>query len=207
MFGAGTETSAVTIEWALAELINHGDMMVKAREEIESVVGKKRLVEESDIPNLPYVQSIVKETMRLHPTGPLIGRQSTEDCKVKGYEIPAKTTVFVNVWAIGRDPKYWENPLEFKPERFLDEEGKSPLDLKGQHFELLSFGAGKRSCPGASLALQIVPTTLAGMIQCFEWKVGEDGKGVVDMEEGPGMALPRAHPLLCLPVVRFSSFL
>ncbi|WVY98187.1 hypothetical protein V8G54_030338 [Vigna mungo] len=207
MFGAGTETSAVTIEWALAELMNHPDMMVKAREEIESVVGKKRLVEESDIPNLPYVQSIVKETMRLHPTGPLIGRQSTEDCNVKGYEIPAKTTVFVNVWAIGRDPKYWENPLEFKPERFIDEEGKSPLDLKGQHFELLSFGAGRRSCPGASLALQIVPTTLAGMIQCFEWKVGQDGKGVVDMEEGPGMALPRAHPLLCLPVVRFSSFL
>ena len=204
MFGAGTETSATTIEWGLAELIKHPEMMRKAREEIESVVGNDRLVEESDIPNLPYVHSIVKETMRLHPTGPLIVRQSTQDCNVKGYHIPAKSTLFVNVWAIGRDPNYWENPLEFKPERFLDEEGQSPLDLKGHHFELLSFGAGRRSCPGASLALQIIPTTLAGMIQCFEWKVGEEGKGVVDMEEGPGMALPRAHPLLCVPVARSS---
>ncbi|RDX61067.1 3,9-dihydroxypterocarpan 6A-monooxygenase, partial [Mucuna pruriens] len=205
MFGAGTETSATTIEWALAELINHSDIMVKARQEIDSVVGNNRLVEESDIPNLPYVQSIVKETMRLHPTGPLIVRQSTEDCNVDGYDIPARATMFVNVWAIGRDPNYWESPLEFKPDRFLNEEGESPLDLKGQHFELLSFGAGRRSCPGASLALQIIPTTLAGMIQCFEWKVGEEGSGMVDMEEGPGMALPRAHPLLCVPVARLHT--
>lgn len=202
MFGAGTETSAVTIEWALAELINHPDVMEKARKEIDSVVGKSRLVEESDIPNLPYVQSIIKETMRLHPTGPLIVRQSTEDCNVDGYYIPARTTVFINVWAIGRDPNYWENPLEFQPERFLNEEGQSPLDLKGQHFELLSFGAGKRSCPGAALALHVIPTTLAGMIQCFEWKVGEEWNGTVDMVEGPGMALPRAHPLLCIPMAR-----
>ncbi|TKY53285.1 3,9-dihydroxypterocarpan 6A-monooxygenase [Spatholobus suberectus] len=206
MFGAGTETSATTIEWALAELINHPGVMVKARQEIDSVVGKNRLVEESDIPNLPYVQSIMKETMRLHPTGPLIVRQSTEDCNINGYDIPARTTVFVNVWAIGRDPNYWENPLEFQPERFLNEEGQSPLDLKGQHFELLSFGVGRRSCPGASLALQIIPTTLAGMIQCFEWKVGEEEDGMVDMEEGPGMALPRAHPLLCVPLARLHPF-
>ncbi|XP_061365239.1 cytochrome P450 93A3-like [Gastrolobium bilobum] len=205
MFGAGTETSAYTIEWALAELINHPEMMGKARQEIDSVVDKRRLVEESDIPNLPYVQSIIKETMRLHPTGPLIVRQSTEDCNVNGYYIPARTTVFVNVWAIGRDPNYWKNPLVFQPERFIDKEGLSPLDLKGQNFELLSFGAGRRSCPGASLALQIIPTTLASMIQCFEWKVGE-GNGIVDLEEGPGMALPRAHPLLCIPVARLLPF-
>ncbi|XP_027367418.1 cytochrome P450 93A3-like [Abrus precatorius] len=206
IFGAGTETSSTTIEWALAELINHPDKMAKAWQEIDSVVGKNRLVEESDIPNLPYVQSIVKETMRLHPTGPLLVRQSTEDCNVDGYHIPARTTVFVNVWALGRDTNYWENPLEFKPERFLNEEGQSPLDLKGQHFELLSFGAGRRSCPGASLALQIIPTTLAAMIQCFEWKVGEEGNGTVDMEEGPGLALPRAHPLIRVPVARLHHF-
>ncbi|KAL2326957.1 hypothetical protein Fmac_020384 [Flemingia macrophylla] len=206
MFGAGTETSATTIEWALAELINHPNIMAKAREEIDLVVGNNRLVEESDIANLPYVQSIVKETMRLHPTGPLIARQTIEDCNINGYNIPANASVFVNVWAIGRDPNYWKNPLEFNPERFLDEEGQSPLDLKGQNFELLSFGAGKRSCPGASLALKIIPTTLAGMIQCFQWKVGEEGNEMVDMEEGPGMALPRAHPLICVPVARFNVF-
>lgn len=204
MVGAGTETTAYTIEWAMAELINHPEIMAKARQEIDSVIGKSRLVEELDIHNLPYVQSIVKETMRLHPTGPLIVRQSTQDCNIKGYDIPAKTTLFVNVWAIGRDPKYWENPLEFQPKRFLNEEGQSTMDLKGQQFELLCFGAGKRSCPGASLALQIIYTTLACMIQCFEWKVGEEGNGIVDMDEGPGMALPRAHPLLCIPLVRFN---
>ncbi|KAL1368214.1 cytochrome P450 93A3-like [Arachis duranensis] len=203
MIGAGTETSAVTIEWALSELINHPEMMSKAREEIDSIVGKNRLVEESDIQNLPYLQSVVKETMRLHPTGPLIVRQSTEDCNVNGYHIPSKTTVFVNVWSIGRDPSYWKDPLEFMPERFMNEEGESELDLKGQNFELLSFGAGRRSCPGAALALNVVHTTLAAMIQCFEWK---GNNGIVDMEEGPGMALPRAHPLLCIPVVRLSPF-
>ncbi|KAK7345105.1 hypothetical protein VNO77_15553 [Canavalia gladiata] len=207
IFGAGTETSAMPMEWALAELINHPDKMSKAREEIELVVGNNRLVEESDIPNLPYVQSILKETMRLHPSGPLIVRQSTEDCNVSGYDIPSRTTMFINVWAIGRDPEYWESPLEFKPERFLNEKGQSPLDLKGQHFELLLFGAGRRSCPGASLALQVIPATLAGMIQCFEWKVGEEGNETVDMEEGPGMALPRAHPLLCVPVPRLIPLL
>ncbi|MED6224934.1 hypothetical protein PIB30_088977, partial [Stylosanthes scabra] len=205
MFGAGTETSAVTIEWALSELINHPKIMLKVREEIDTVIGKNRLVEESDIQNLPYLQSIVKETLRLHPTGPLIVRQSTEDCNVNGYHIPSKATVFVNVWAIGRDPSYWKEPLEFKPERFMNEEGESVLDLKGQNFELLSFGAGRRSCPGAALALNVVPTTLAAMIQCFEWKVRVNG-GIVDMEERAGMTLPRAHPLLCIPVVRMCPF-
>ncbi|XP_062167331.1 cytochrome P450 93A3-like [Alnus glutinosa] len=209
IFGAGTDTSAITTEWALAELINHPIVMNRARQEIDSVVGKSRLVEESDITNLPYLQAIVKETLRLHPTGPIIVRESSEHCTVGGYEIPAKTRLFVNVWAIGRDPKHWENPLEFRPERFniSESEGseKSQLDVTGQHFHLLPFGSGRRGCPGASLALQVVPTTLATMIQSFEWKVvGEDG--AINMEEGPGLTLPRAHPLICVPAARLHPF-
>lgn len=182
--------------------------MEKARKEIDTVVGKSRLVEESDITNLSYLQAIVKETLRLHPTGPLIVRESSEDCTIGGYEIPAKTRLFVNVWAIGRDPKHWENPLEFRPERFIGEEGsgKSQLDVRGQHFHLLPFGSGRRGCPGTSLALQVVQTSLAAMIQCFEWKVGNGGSGTVSMEEGPGLTLPRAHPLLCVPVARLNPF-
>jgi len=208
MFGAGTDTSAVTTEWAISELINHPHLMAKARQEINMVIGKKRIVEESDIANLPYIQAIVKETLRLHPTGPLVVRESTKDCMVSGYEIPAKTRLFVNVWAIGRDPNHWENPLEFWPERFLEKEGsgKSQLDVRGQHFHLLPFGSGRRSCPGASLALQVVQTTLASMVQCFDWKVGDGDQFTVDMEEGPGISLPRAHPLVCVPVARFSPF-
>lgn len=209
MFGAGTDTSAVTTEWAISELINHPHVMAKARQEIDMVIGKKRIVEESDIANLPYIQAIVKETLRLHPTGPIIVRECTEDCIVAGYEIPAKTRLFVNVWAIGRDPNHWENPLEFLPDRFLEKEGsgKRQLDVRGQHFQLLPFGSGRRSCPGATLALQVVQTTLASMVQCFEWKVGDgDDLFTVDMEEGLGVSLPRAHPLVCVPVARFSPF-
>nr|XP_015869779.2 cytochrome P450 93A3-like [Ziziphus jujuba var. spinosa] len=207
IFAAGTDTSAITIEWALAELINHPNIANKARKEIDSVIGKTRLLQESDIVNLPYLQATVKETLRLHPTGPMIVRESSESSKICGYDIPEKTQLLVNVWAIGRDPSHWENPLEFKPERFLSEEGsgKSQLDVRGQHFHLLPFGSGRRGCPGTSLALQIVQTTLGAMIQCFEWKVG-GGDGSVDMEEGPGLTLPRATPLICVPVARLSPF-
>ncbi|PQM35081.1 cytochrome P450 93A3 [Prunus yedoensis var. nudiflora] len=207
IFTAGTNTSAVTTEWALAELINHPEVMKKARQEIDSIVGKNRLVEESDITNLPYLQAIVKETLRLHPTGPLIMRESTEACSIGGYEIPAKTRLFVNVWAINRDPNHWEKPLEFEPERFVTVEGsgKSQLDVRGQHFHLLPFGSGRRGCPGTSLALQVVQTTLAAMIQCFEWKV-EGGSNNVDMEEAAGLTLPRVHPLVCVPVARLNPF-
>ncbi|OVA04816.1 Cytochrome P450 [Macleaya cordata] len=206
IFAAGTDTSAVTTEWALAELINNPIMFEKARGEIDSVVGKNRLVEESDIPKLPYLQAIVKETLRLHPTGPLIVRESTEDCKVQGYDIPAKTRLLVNVWAVGRDPKYWDNPLEFQPERFMNEDGssRSSLDVRGQHFHLIPFGSGRRGCPGTTLAMQVVQTTLAGIIQCFEWKVSNGESLIADMTEGTGITLPRAHPLVCIPVARLN---
>ncbi|KAI3806502.1 hypothetical protein L1987_22409 [Smallanthus sonchifolius] len=151
---AGTDTSAITIEWALAELINHPNVMKKALEEIDQVVGKNRLLQESDIPNLPYLQAIDKESLRLHPTAPLIPRLSTKDCTVGGYHIPANTTTFINVCSVGRDPTHWESPLEFKPERF---EGNQ-LDVRGQHFRLLPFGSGRRMCPGTSLGLLMLHT-------------------------------------------------
>ncbi|XP_061346432.1 cytochrome P450 93A2-like [Gastrolobium bilobum] len=207
IFMAGTDTSALTTEWALAELINHPYVMERARKEINAVIGNSRIVEESDLVNLPYLQAIVKETLRIHPTGPLIVRESSESCTIWGYEIPSKTQLFINVWAIGRDPNHWENPLEFRPERFISEEGsgKSQLDVRGQHFHLIPFGSGRRGCPGTSLALQVVQTNLAAMIQCFEWKVS-GGNDTVDMEEKPGLTLSRAHPLICVPVPRLNPF-
>jgi cytochrome P450 len=119
MFTGGTDTTAVTLEWSLAELINHPTKMEKARKEIDSMIKNDRLVIESDIYYLPYLQAIVKETLRLHPPSPFILRESTENCTIYGYDIPAKTQILTNIWAIGRDPKYWNNPLEFMPERFL----------------------------------------------------------------------------------------
>ncbi|KAK9138436.1 hypothetical protein Sjap_009030 [Stephania japonica] len=198
---AGTHTSAITVEWALAQLINNQDVLEKAREEIDKIVGKRRLVEESDIPNLPYLQAIVKETLRLHPAGPVIIRESAEDCTIGGYHIPAKTRLFVNVWAIGRDPQHWENPFEFNPDRFIDN-GLSKLDVRGQHFHFLPFGSGRRGCTGTTLALQVVQTTLATLIQCFDFKIGDDTNAKVDMKEGEGVTLPRAHPLNFTPIPR-----
>ncbi|XP_015969465.2 cytochrome P450 93A3-like [Arachis duranensis] len=199
---AGTDTTAVTMEWAMAELMKNPEVMEKARQEVDSVVGKKRIVEESDIPNLVYIQAIVKETLRLHPAGPLLFRQCSRRAIVNGYEIPAKCRLFVNVWAIGRDPNHWENPLEFRPERFM---GKQ-MDVRGQQYELIPFGSGRRMCPGISLALQIAHVTLAAMIQCFEWKLHDDEK-ILDMEEKPaGIVNPRAHPLIALPLPRLNPF-
>ncbi|KAG1364231.1 cytochrome P450 93A3 [Cocos nucifera] len=194
IFAAGTDTSAITIEWALAELINHPTILQKAGEEIDAVIGKNRLVEESDIPDLPYLQAIVKETLRLHPTGPMIVRESTKDCMINGYNIPANTRLYVNVWAIGRDPNHWVEPLKFRPERFMEGE-QSMIDVRGQHYHLIPFGSGRRVCPGTSLALQIIQPVLGALIQCFEWKV--NGSGTVDMTEGPGLTLPRAQALVC----------
>nr|XP_043638725.1 cytochrome P450 93A3-like [Erigeron canadensis] len=200
IIAAGIDTTSLTTEWALSELINHPKVLKKAREEIDRVVGKDRLLQESDLPNLPYLQAIAKESLRLHPGAAIIPRRATEDSTVTGYHIPANSTIFVNAWALGRDPEYWDNPLEFIPERFDD----SQVDLRGQHFGLLPFGTGKRMCPGMSLALQLLPAMLGSMIQCFEWKAGKDGNLTsVDMEEASGITLPKANPLVCVPVARF----
>ncbi|KAH7837741.1 hypothetical protein Vadar_017444 [Vaccinium darrowii] len=208
-FTAATDTSAIALEWALAELINNPKVLKRAQEEIDTIVGKHRLVAESDGPNLPYIQAIVKETLRLHPPIPMVTRRSVQECIIDGYNIPAHTMLIVNIWSIGRNAKYWENPLDFWPERFLRAENDDPvglIDVKGQHFQLLSFGTGRRGCPGMSLALQQLQTVLAATIQCFDWKVVDPRGGniirVVDMIERPGLTVPRAHDLVCMPVPR-----
>ncbi|XP_028777562.1 cytochrome P450 93A2-like [Neltuma alba] len=211
MFSGGTGTTAVGVEWAVAELINHPKIMEKARKEVERVTGNERIVNESDIVNLPYVQAIVKESLRLHPPAPMFLRESTESCNIAGYEIPANSRVVINIWALGRDPKYWDDPLEFKPERFMREDQKSQMEVRGQNYNILPFGSGRRACPGASLALNIFHATLAAMIQCFEWKpAGGDGEknaiSTVDMQEGSSASLQRAHPLICIPKPRLLPF-
>ncbi|MQM20710.1 hypothetical protein Taro_053736 [Colocasia esculenta] len=192
VFTAGSDSSAVTIEWALAELIHHPAMLEKAKEEVDRVVGRERLAEEADVPGLPYLQAVVKETLRLHPAACFASREAVRDATVSGYRIPAGTALFVNIWSVGKDPKQWDAPLEFRPERFLAGEEA------GRHFP---FGGGRRICPGAALALQVVQTALAALLQCFEW--GQVGK--VDMEEGVGLVVPRARPLVCVPAPRLSA--
>ncbi|GKV09173.1 hypothetical protein SLEP1_g20715 [Rubroshorea leprosula] len=212
---AATDTTAIALEWALAELINHPEVLEKAQKEIDKVVGKNRLVEESDNPSLHYIHAVIKETFRLHPPIPMISRKSTQECKIGGYTIPEGALLFVNIWSIGRDPKVWEDPFKFRPERFLKSENGeasgTTIDVKGLHYQLLPFGSGRRACPGISLAMQELPTALAAMIQCFDWKVVvTDGEkhgpvDVVDMDERPGLTAPRAHDLECFPISRLGS--
>lgn len=200
------------MQWTIAELINHPDVFKKVKEEIDSVVGKTRLVEESDIPSLPYLQAVVKEALRLYPPGPVTTRECRQNCKVGGFDIPEKTAVAINLYAIMRDPNSWDDPNDFKPERFMvsTKEGENMYhnqsETKGQSFNFVPFGAGRRGCPGTLLAFSLMNTAIAAMVQCFDWKVvGGDGDGAkVDMQAGSGMSLGMAHPLICLPVVHFN---
>ncbi|WVZ65098.1 hypothetical protein U9M48_014519 [Paspalum notatum var. saurae] len=193
LIAGGTESSAVTVEWAISELLKKPDVIAKATEELDRVIGRGRWVTEKDIPSLPYVDAIVKETMRLHPVAPmLVPRLSREDTTVAGYDIPAGTRVLVSVWSIGRDPELWEAPEEFMPERFLG----SKLDVKGQDYELLPFGSGRRMCPGYSLGLKVIQVSLANLLHGFEWSL-PDGmtKEELIMEEIFGLSTPRKFPL------------
>ncbi|RYR65565.1 hypothetical protein Ahy_A03g011501 [Arachis hypogaea] len=215
-FSAGTDSTAVATDWALAELINNPRVLAKAREEVYNVVGKDRLVEETDIQNLPYIRAIVKETFRMHPPLPVVKRKCVAECEVDGYVIPEGALILFNVWAVQRDPKYWESPLEFKPERFLEnpaEAGEAgAIDLRGQHFTLLPFGSGRRMCPGVNLATAGMASLLASLIQNFDLQVvGPTGKPLkgkdnrASMEERPGLTVPRAHNLVCVPVAKSTA--
>nr|QEA08558.1 flavone synthase II [Chrysanthemum indicum] len=200
-FTAATDTTAIAIEWTLVELINNPKVLEKAKEEIDKVIGNERLVQESDTPNLPYIQAIIKEALRLHPPIPMLIRKSIENVTVQGYDIPAGTMLFVNIWSIGRNPEYWEMPLEFRPERFLEGDVlKSSLDIKGQSFQLLPFGTGRRGCPGINLAMRELPVVIAGLIQCFDWNVNE--KHVLVTDERAGLTAPRSEDFVFVPSVR-----
>eukprot|EP01018_Ginkgo_biloba_P017773 Gb_02188 [translate_table: standard] len=201
MIAAGTETSSLTIEWALAAVMKHPSVMRRAQNEIDSFVGCDRQVEESDLPKLKYLQAIVKETFRLYPVAPLlVPHQSTAPCTVGGYHIPAGTHLVVNAWALHRDSSVWERPLEFVPERFLERE---EIDVKGKHFEMIPFGSGRRGCPGAALGLCIVQFSLARLIHSFQWSLPNgQSPQELDMTEGRGLTMPRAIPLIALPKPR-----
>ncbi|GLT41833.1 hypothetical protein SLA2020_158690 [Shorea laevis] len=189
LIAGGTESSAVTVEWAISELLKKPEIFKKATDELDRIIGRNRWVEEKDIVNLPYIDSIVKETMRLHPVAPmLVPRLAQEDCKVAGYDIPKGTRALVNIWTIARDPNLWESPDEFCPERFI---GKD-IDVKGTDFELLPFGAGRRMCPGYALGLKVIQSSLANILHGFTWKLpGNMRKEDLNMEEIFGLSTPR----------------
>lgn len=193
MISGGSDTTSVTLIWALSLLLNNRNALRKAQKEMDDQVGKKRLVTKADIVNLPYLQAIVKETLRLYPAGFLGGiREFNQDCILRGSTIKKGTRLIINMWKLHRDATVWEDPLEFMPERFFSANHKD-VDLKGQHYELIPFGAGRRICPGVGFSLQILHFVLANLIQSFDFSTPNNTH--VDMTASPGMSNIKLTPL------------
>ncbi|KAF8014661.1 hypothetical protein BT93_H0462 [Corymbia citriodora subsp. variegata] len=189
---AASDTTSLALTWVMSLLLNNKHVLKRAQEEIDLKVGRDEWVQDSNIESLPYLQAIVKETLRLYPPAPiLVPHEAREECTIGGYLIPKGTWIFINAWKLHRDPRVWSDPEKFLPERFLT--SHSGVDALGQHFEFIPFGSGRRSCPGDSFALQVIHLTLARLLQGFDLATPSDE--AVDMTEGLGVNLPKATPL------------
>lgn len=199
MFTAGIETSSTVIDWAMSEMMRSPRVLKKAQDEVRQVFKDKGYVDESDFDKLEYLKLVLKETLRLHPPVPLLlPRESREPCEVGGYTIPAKTRIMINAWAMGRDPKYWDDPESFIPERYYDH----PVDYKGANYEYLPFGAGRRTCPGMSFGLATATLPLAMFLYHFDWELPDGMKPEdVDMTETVGTTARRLGSLRVIPTV------
>jgi cytochrome P450 len=197
MFVGGTDTSSTMMEWAIAELVRNQTIMRKAQEEVRRIVGKKSKVEANDIEEMGYLKCIIKETLRLHPPAPLlVPRETSASVELGGYFIPPKTRVIVNAFAIQRDPSFWDRPDEFLPERFEN----NPVDFKGQDFQFIPFGSGRRGCPGALFGVTAVEFMIANLLYWFDWRLPDGAtQEELDMSEICGMTAYKKTPLLLVP--------
>ncbi|XP_051123359.1 cytochrome P450 71A8-like [Andrographis paniculata] len=196
--GAGTGTSAGLLSWAMTELIKHPDIMKKVQDEVQGIVGERQCMTDEDYEKMDYVRAVLKETLRLHPTVPLTLRETTESFTLRGYEIPAGAFLWVNFWAIHRDPTNWDEPENFKPERFLTS--------SGEYQGYFPFGFGRRICPGMSFAYATTERVLANLVHKFEWQLpnGMKPKDMDVSEKVDTMTLERKVPLMLMAKKRFA---
>lgn len=200
MVVGGTDTTNNALEFAMAEMMNKPEVMQRVKQELDTIVGKNNKLEESHIPKLHYLYAVMKEALRLHPILPLLVPHSPrETCIIGGYTIPKGARIFINVWAIQRDPSVWENPLEFDPERFLN--GK--WDFSGKEFAYFPFGSGRRNCAGIAMAERMFMFLLASILHAFDWKLPEGEK--VDLSEKFGIVMKKKIPLVVIPTPRLSD--
>ncbi|GAB2240842.1 hypothetical protein Droror1_Dr00021360 [Drosera rotundifolia] len=189
----GTDPSSSILVWTMTELMKSPASMKALKDELTKAANGKEMIEETDFPQLEYLRMVLKESFRLHPPLQLLLRETIQDCKIMGYEIPANTSVFLNARAIGRDPNTWEDPLIFRPERFLN----SSIDFRGKDLELIPFGVGRRGCPGINMALPLVELALANLVHHFDWNMPPGmSPDDIDMEDSLGVATQKKTPLI-----------
>ncbi|KAG8070067.1 hypothetical protein GUJ93_ZPchr0006g40800 [Zizania palustris] len=182
----------------MTELARNPRVMLKAQAELRDAFHGKQTVTEDGLAGLNYLKMVIKETLRLHPLIPLLlPRECQETCEVMGYHVPKGTTVFVNVWAISRNPSSWDDAETFRPERFED----GALDFKGTHFEFTPFGAGRRMCPGMLFGQASMEITLASLLYHFDWELPH-GVNKLDAAEKMGCTIRRKNDLYLVPTVR-----
>jgi cytochrome P450 len=205
MFGAGTDTSSLVLEYAMTELMRKPQLMTKLQAEVRRHTPKgQEMVKEENLASMVYLRAIVKETLRLHPPLPLLlPHLSMADCVVDGYTIPPGVRVIVNAWAISRDPELWEKPEEFMPERFMDGGSAVAIDYRGNDFQFVLFGAGRRICPGLNFGLAVVDIMLANLVYCFDWQLpnGMEAKDI-DLTEVFGVTVRPKEKLMLFPKPR-----
>jgi cytochrome P450 len=196
MIFRGTDTVAILLEWIMARMVLHQDIQTKAQQELDTCVGNHRHVQDSDIQNLPYLQAIVKEVLRMHPPGPLLSwaRLAVHDVHVGKVFVPAGTTAMVNMWAITHDESIWKDPWAFKPERFIEDD----VSIMGSDLRLAPFGSGRRVCPGKALGLTTVHLWLGRLLHQFRWFPTQS----VDLSECLKLSLEMKKPLACRVVRR-----
>ncbi|KAL6841602.1 hypothetical protein ACP4OV_028541 [Aristida adscensionis] len=200
VFGGALDTSIVALQWAMAELIANPRVMEKAQLEVRRVLAGQERVQEVPLRDARYLKAVIKETLRLHPPSPFVPRVCLDELKIQGYDVPQGTAVVINVWAISRDPKYWEDPDRFMPERF---EGEDAFDFKGLDYEFIPFGSGRRVCPGITFAQATVEIALASLLYHFDWVLPGGGKPEeMDMTEQFGLTVKRKSELLLQPILR-----
>ncbi|KAF9689460.1 hypothetical protein SADUNF_Sadunf01G0094500 [Salix dunnii] len=204
IFVGGTDTTTTMIEWTMARLMQHQEVRQKVYQELQEVVGSNNVVEEFHLPKLRYLSAVMKETFRLHPALPLlVPRFSRQSCTVGGYIVPKGTTVFLNVYAIQRDPNQWDNPLEFRPERFLNDDTVGSFDYSGNNFQYLPFGSGRRVCAGLPLAEKMLMFLQASLLHSFEWKLPVGG--VLELSDRYGIVIKKKKPLIVIPAPRLCN--
>ncbi|MBA0604431.1 hypothetical protein Godav_017091 [Gossypium davidsonii] len=199
MFAGGTETTSTTAEWAMSELLKKPDVLKKVEQDVRKVAKNKQKIELNDLNQMKYLKCVIKETLRLHPPVVFLVRRGTSEAvKLGNYDIPPDTTVFINVWAIQRDPIWWENPEEFIPERFEN----SRVDFKGQDFQFIPFGCGRRDCPGMPFAIASLEYLVANLLFRFDWKLGDgETAETLDLIENYGLTVNKKVPLRVMPTI------